>query len=913
MINVNESKYDGIKEKIRSLYRSGESFDNLYDLKFMQVDPETGFKLMMLTNPDINFPPDAAISHWNQLVEYIKSKKGRRVSSLATGAENNAQISNDPGSQWVQYRNALMRKNFSSDSIQNIEDSSFQILRRLNKKTLETGPVKGLVVGNVQSGKTANMIGLMSMAADYGFNFFIIFSGVIENLRKQTSNRMYEDLNLDGNLKWTQLHNPNIRSQAPESKWENIDVRSGSSKRYFAVTLKNKNRMEALINWLYEHGPRNDLKVLIIDDEADQASINTLSMDNECNRTAINDAMIRLVHGYEGKNLGAVNYISYTATPYANVLNETEGLFPKDFVFTLPVSGDYIGPEEIFGLEEPETNSKLPIVRTILDEEREEIQEVHKGVLSIPESMKESITWFFITAAVSRIYNRKSPVSMLIHTSHKIVEHSYIEKAVRKYLLEIRENKEKFLGQAETLYNRETVDLTKEDFINGMENYSASVRDYPEFEQIRRQMLRVLEESLDKYVTHIPLNDDGSLEYHEGFHLVIDNSGARAEDEVVRLIYPSSQVTKLAPMFIVIGGNTLSRGLTLEGLTTSYFLRTTTQADTLMQMGRWFGYRKGYELLPRIWLDNKARNRFQLISQINRDLVEEIEDMSLRGGTPGELGIKVKNSPDNALLRITSKNKMQGAIETDLDFTGINKQTTILTNDLPVLDENKKLVQDFLNQLDEPVLKKSLLLWENVKFEKVKSFLENFKFSTNDIFFSTIETFVEWFENAQSGDEKVFADWSVILASTGLDSSAKDTGWEIHNYRVQPVMRTRRYDVQEDGKTVSIGALRSPSHLLADLPEQPPNNITSNTGVRRYRGEQGYGDVPQLIIYPIDRNSKPDPETDSKRYPLGFDQDPVGINLYIPGNSTSKNLATHLRIKINDDFDAEDFVEDGNQ
>src|SRR5699024_1159134 len=333
------------------------------------IEPEN---ILNLYKNESTFPNDLTVEMWKELYHFME-KKEKKVFGLVEGATNDSKISTDLGSQWQQYKEALEAKSLSSSSIDNIEQSSYQMLQQLDKNTLNKEPVKGLVVGSVQSGKTANMIGLMSMAADYGFNFFIIFSGIIDNLRIQTENRMYKDLNLHSNLDWVKLSNPSLKSQDPVTNWRSIHLDNYTNKRYFTVSLKNKSRMDDLIRWLYSDENKLDqLKVLIIDDEADQASINTKKIeDNE--RTSINNAMLSLVEGVDGKKIRAVNYISYTATPYANALNESGGLFPKDFVVSLPVSEDYIGPKEIFGLYEPEQSPRLDIVRGINDRDFNQI------------------------------------------------------------------------------------------------------------------------------------------------------------------------------------------------------------------------------------------------------------------------------------------------------------------------------------------------------------------------------------------------------------------------------------------------------------------------------------------------------------------------------------------------------------
>lgn len=914
--NFNDVKYDYVKDRMKDLIESDNDKEEVKNLTFTKgIDPET---MLMIYRSEASFPKDITVEIWKQLYEFME-KKDKKTFGLVKGTINDSSVSTDGGSQWQQYKKALKRKKFSSDSIRNIEESSAEILKQLDKNTLNKKPVKGLVVGSVQSGKTANMIGLMSMAADYGFNYFIIFSGIIDNLRIQTESRMYSDLNLHGNLNWIKLSKPSLKSREPELSWANIKLDKNSKNRYFTVSLKNKKLMDDLVNWLYSNEDKlKQLKVLIIDDEADQASINTKDI-TKSERTSINEAMLKTVEGVNGKKMSAVNYISYTATPYANALNETGGLFPSNFVYSLPLSEDYIGPEEIFGLQEPEQYPLLEISREIDFNDVKHVNELHKGERSvIPKSLKQAITWFFLSAAAFRIYGRKSPVSMLVHTSYRTNHHKVISTAIRQYLLEIRANQNNFIESARKLYTKEIVDFPKSDFIRGMPNYSTKddIKDYPPFNEIEIQLRRVLDEEEKNYVSHIPINDDGTLQYTEGFHIIEDNSSSDTNtDEETRLFYPSSPQTKNAPMFIVIGGNTLSRGLTLEGLTSSYFLRTTKQADTLFQMGRWFGYRKGYELLPRIWLDNESRERFEYIAQINRELIETIEDMSIKGETPRSLGIHVKNSPDNKFLRLTSPKKQQAAVASKWNFSNISKQTIIFANDKEELTHNLNLTKDFLNTISknsEPVITGSAFVWRNITYDKVRHFLSNFKFSTRDTFFRNMDVFLDWFDNTEDVQSDKYQNWNIILATKdSIGQPITKSSLEINGHSFTPVRRSKKYNLDSKSiETVSIGALRSPRHMIADVHDHGIKGTPSQKQVRDVRKAAGLGMVPQIILYIIDKDSKPDNNT--KRKPLNFEEHPVGINLYIPGNMNNKNIASYLSVKpqVNEDDDDYDNISD---
>src|SRR5699024_6311022 len=345
----------------------------------------------------INGPvDDDPIKLWNELIDFLASStKETKVNKMGKTVFNDAIIPRDSQSSWINYKNKLIEKGWHLDAVNSIEEDSYEILKHLSPDTYEKDPVKGLVMGNVQSGKTANMAGLMAMAADHGFNFFIILTGTIESLRKQTSNRLYGDLKKheQSSLEWEQIEQPAL-SKLHEAKYNISDykLRDTSKKRYFVVSLKNHSRLEQLFNWMNsDKNKAKQLKILIIDDEADQASINTKKGHSEY--TTINRLIREFVHQSKVK---AMNYIAYTATPYANVLSEAtkDSLYPADFIYMLEQSPDYIGPKEIFGIQSPEETSKYPIVNQISDYDVEIVRDIHENSLvQIPASLREALQW----------------------------------------------------------------------------------------------------------------------------------------------------------------------------------------------------------------------------------------------------------------------------------------------------------------------------------------------------------------------------------------------------------------------------------------------------------------------------------------------------------------------------------------
>ncbi len=693
MTNFENGAFQPCKEWIAEQIDSGQTWEGV------KAYGEDEANLNMLKDDEL-FPLEMTPEMWTEFVEYYRDivKSVQIVDNKDVVAIDKGGLSNTFGipsgysSTWERYKNFLGSR-MSPDSIANLQKSCLWILNHLITDTRISGEVKGLVTGSVQSGKTANMEGLISMAADYDWNFFIILSGTIDNLRKQTRDRFKGDLCNSEGVFWRVLDftAEDKKFTADELKLNSLSGSKNFSNRYLTVCLKNRKRLEKLIGWLYSDPTRtNKLRIVVIDDEADQASINTadITPDEEQERCAINQMIVNLVNGKKSDGstpevkFQSMNYIAYTATPYANVLNEAPGesLYPKDFICTLPEAHEYFGAKVIFGNDE-EGAPGFPIIRNIPGTEESELKKLHKGEsFRLPNSFQKSLAWFLCTSAVQRIRGYKKPLSMLIHTAAVQNYHFAVYERVQ-YWLNYDEN---ILALCRQVYEEEIYSVTLDDLLSANPEYGFAnqvVTSYPSFDEIEGEIRELLND-----VRNIELGDNKSLEYGNGVHLCVDNCRANKEAEegtYLRIVYPNDeQLDKLAkaPVFIVIGGNTLSRGLTIEGLVCTYFARTSNLADTLMQMARWFGYRKGYELLQRIWMTTAVVERFEALTKVDMDLKREVERFMKQGVSPEKFGPRIRNIPEIAKFRITSKRKSQSAEYDDFDFCGDSYETTDFEN-----------------------------------------------------------------------------------------------------------------------------------------------------------------------------------------------------------------------------------------
>lgn len=922
MTNFENGAFQPCKEWIAEQIDSGKTWEGV---KAYGEDEEN---LNMLKDDEL-FPLEMTPEMWTEFVEYYRSivvsvqiVDGEDVVAIDKGGLSNTfGIPSGYSSTWERYKNFLGNR-MSPDSIANLQKSCLWILNHLSTDTRISGEVKGLVTGSVQSGKTANMEGLISMAADYDWNFFIILSGTIDNLRKQTRDRFKGDLCNSEGVLWRVLDftAEDKKFTADELKLNSLSGSKNFSNRYLTVCLKNRKRLEKLIDWLYSDPTRtNKLRIVVIDDEADQASINTadITLDEEQERCAINQMIVNLVNGKKSDGstpevkFQSMNYIAYTATPYANVLNEAPGesLYPKDFICTLPEAHEYFGAKVIFGNDE-EGAPGFPIIRNIPSTEEGELKKLHKGEsFRLPNSFQKSLAWFLCASAVQRIRGYKKPLSMLIHTAAVQNYHFAVYERVQYWL----NHDENILALCRQAYEEEIYSVTLDDLLLANPEYGFAnqvATSYPSFDGIEGEIRELLND-----VRNIELGDDKSLEYGNGVHLCVDNCRANKEAEegtYLRIVYPNDeQLDKLAkaPVFIVIGGNTLSRGLTIEGLVCTYFARTSNLADTLMQMARWFGYRKGYELLQRIWMTTAVVERFEALTKVDMDLKREVERFMKQGISPEKFGPRIRNIPEIAKFRITSKRKSQSAEYDDFDFCGDSYETTDFENGL-MLQNNIKVAEDFIEEIDKrtSIRRSSVVgawVWENIPYKQIKEmFLGKYVVSKYSSLCNNLPYFGQWMDEMNKDGKLI--NWNIAV----VDGDNKECLWNVSGeYQAGLVERSRKKDKKEcDPNWIDIGSLRSGLDALCDVDEV---NLTEKQRIRfksvcktrkdiiSERCNFGLKDKPLLLIYRIKKDGGvPQKRSEHLREKMDVQRDIIGISIIVSGESIGESHAKTLRIRM---------------
>lgn len=625
---------------------------------------------------------------------------------------------------WNDYEQQLIAENWGPHVVNTMGDVTGKILGLL-KNPEDSGAWKrrGLVIGHVQSGKTANYIGLISKAADAGYKFIIVIAGIHNNLRTQTQQRVDEgfigrnsDPNRRGKLLGVGLLHPNrnfpatLTSTDKDFNKHTADQVGNDLQVYkqpvVVVIKKNVTTLKNLYTWLKEWNTResadkiDNIPMLMIDDEADNASINTKKADLDPTAT---NREIRKILSLFRKSC----YVGYTATPFANIFinPDTENemlehdLFPRDFIYCLDAPTNYFGPQKIFLDDE----SSEGILETI-DDAEDIIPLKHKKdhiVSALPLSLKQAIHAFIVGKAIRIVReHRNKHASMMVNASRFVDVQRQIREHISLYLKEMK-NAVMFnyaLPEAKALQDAHMKALRE---IYDKE-FAGSAESWPDIQ-------KVLFEAVDAVkIFVINSKSDEALDYR------------RAEES-------GKSLTALA-----IGGLSLSRGLTLEGLMVSYMYRNTKMYDTLMQMGRWFGYRGGYEDLCRVWLTPESQGHYSHIAEATEELRQQIKQMRRDRLSPIDFGLYVRAHPDTLL--VTALNKMRDAERRPfkINLSGTLTETFIVPSDTGVTRENQELMKKLFSDLSQhPAQRKPVgnaHYWEAINWEYAEKFLMEFRF-----------------------------------------------------------------------------------------------------------------------------------------------------------------------------------------
>lgn len=639
----------------------------------------------------------------------------------------------------LSYENLLKTKGMSPVIIDTISKSNDDVLGLLDDpKKNKSFQRRGLVIGDVQSGKTGNYLSLVTKAADAGYRFIIIIAGIHNNLRRQTQQRVDEGFvgreGLGSPIKIgvgknNLLASGNFPHPVSLTTQEN-DFKGSFANQFRAeinninvpvvlVIKKNTATLKSLHTWLTKYNKNSatgkiDAPMLMIDDESDNASVNTNQLGEDPTKT--NDYLRKILHLF---SKGA--YVGYTATPFANIFMDPdsykdayEDLFPRDFIYCLNAPTNYFGPQKIFLNEDPD--EKIPQTIHVLEEEEvnEFFPKGHKKTLiikGIPNSLKQAILTFLVAKAIRNLRGQASQnCSMLINVSTFVNVQEQIKNHVNSFITTVGNElvTHGLMPNAEShLYLRKLKEVYENEFI------SASLSsEICEWEDIKKALVNIFDDTTKEYIRK---------------SFVVNSKSQDALD------YDEPNKKGLGLMAIAIGGFSLSRGLTIEGLTISYFFRSTKMYDTLLQMGRWFGYRPNYEDLCRIFMTEESYYWYQHITNASQELREQVASMNQIKQTPKDFGLYVRSSDDGLLVTARNKSRRGEKVEMPISFSGQLKALDKLTKNLDIQKNNYNLFKNFWNTLDDSGLRASLDsksnaadVFQNVDTHDVLEFLTKF-------------------------------------------------------------------------------------------------------------------------------------------------------------------------------------------
>ena len=844
---------------------------------------------------------------------------------------------------WIRYSEYLEKqKKFAPNVIIELDRLTDSILDKLfNPKRSDIKiSKKGLVVGQVQSGKTANYTGLICKAADAGFNFIIVLAGIHNNLRSQTQNRLDEGfLGFDtqyerayslnkttkigvglipcyekaiANSYTTSLEKGDFTSRSANTAGFNFN----SPQPILLVIKKNASVLERLDNWLKAHetnGLITNKSLLIIDDEADNASINTNK--KELDPTKINKFICSIIDRFSKSS-----YVGYTATPFANIFipQNDNDLFPRDFIINISAPSNYIGPEKVFGISnEPDENDNelLPIVFPIKDyndfvptgHKRDDAKPEFKD---IPKSLKYAIKCFIITCSIriARGHEAKHN-SMLIHVSRFQIWQNHIKDLVEKYFL--------FCKQEIESDDSQIIDEFRKIFEEDTETYKS-------YKSITSEIKKSKYSDIDNHLIIHSWEEIKPLLYKAVQKIDVKSINGSSADS---LTYYDNEKNGIS--VIVIGGDKLSRGLTLEGLSISYFLRASKMYDTLMQMGRWFGYRPGYVDLCRLFTSDDLNEWYRHITIASEELRSDFDYLANINGTPEDYALKVRNHPGQ--LQITSVSKMRYTNQIQVSWAGRLIETYQLPMDKKIKKANLDETKIFISKLGQYNIKDNNYLWTNISADLICDYFSNFNVaeSLKKVDLELICSYIQELNNYGE-----LTSWSVALMNkTTVPGSvytfnnnikvgcfdrnrAEDTNWNTYYIRKNHILGNQKdefIDLEEDILNKALIRTKEIKKKWGDKDYPSPEIVR-----KEFRPKQ----KPLLIIYPLnpecanvkDFNNEIIPNTltfsNTDEPFIGFAISFPSSNVNIAISYTANQIADFADTELNFDNENDNIYED---
>lgn len=847
---------------------------------------------------------------------------------------------------WDRYK-LDMQKNDPSFPVNDLDDFTDKILDKcVNPKETKSFDRRGMVVGHVQSGKTSNYVGLINKATDAGYKVIIVIAGTISSLRRQTQERIdcgyigrnssafirenenkiigvgkYK-VNTDIYSLTSSYYKSGDEGDFSQSVANRLNIPIGKNPVVFVIK-KNKSILENLIDWfskdvnakIVDGSPKLfDVPVLVIDDEADAASVNA-SKSIEDIKTI--NKLIRTLLNLFNQN----TFIGYTATPYANLFISQEhndelttivknkeykigeDLFPRDFIINIKAPTNYIGAAKIFGFENPngETKEPLDIFRAIDDYDPPFFKTINKNNKEdlpdyLPKSLEKAIKSFILTCAIRRLRGHQNKHnSMLVHVALLVkwidrVAYLVNEKT-REYANAIKAEDAEILQELKELFESDFIPTTD----NVLENL-----DYKDI-RIKQHSWEEVKGELKKAVSKIDVRSvhgtrsTTNLEYHN-----IEEIDYNRHENGLSVI--------------AVGGSRLSRGITLEGLSVSYYLRTTKMYDSLMQMGRWFGYRPGYVDLCRLYTTEQIFEWFNHITMATEEMRNDFDEMTASHQLPKDFRLKVRNH--HGLMTITSLAKLNFSKNIEISFSGTNPQTYQLLKTKSAIENNFKALNNLISIIGFPTIenrketrgKIRYLFYSKLDIDPICDFIDAFKIEQPSIRNATISDYIK----AQSKSNNI-NEWNVCIVSNTDDKVFIDYEGNTPLNERKEKEDVRTYELHFNNESITLGCSvrnqpkitrTSDYYLIAknqidDLKDRQvdlsTNGLKTNKEIKEQRAKEKKG---LLLIYALDERGTPNV---NNGIPI------IGYSLHFP--KIENEVKTSYTTTIYDGFD-EDPQED---
>lgn len=779
------------------------------------------------------------------------------------------------------YRNKLADGNFTEESLKVIDATTNAVLDYMgNPKCPNKFKTYGLLMGDVQSGKTAVFTGICHKAVDAGYKMIIVLTGTKSSLRMQTQNRLNNDLvgisvdslgrktrstldlGVENIINWKQLTTSEF--DFTKAKLDQQISPENHLEVSLAVMQKNTKVLENMLTWLKEKVDAlgvGSLPLLLVDDEADAASINSNKIGND--PTKINSKIREILNKFD-----RAAYLAVTATPFANVFIDPQldekgeiqqgkvpDLFPRHYIYPIPTPIGYLGVERLFGelgeVEKESRKYKLLIPLSISEDSDDAERKTYIGklkasdsIVALPASLRRAVLYFLCVCTLKESNLAKSNTSMLVHIARfKNAQHD-LKKLIEQLILEVK-NLHSVEGQ------RTTPELLQHSLyreLSELWDYGCGNELWYE-DPTHGTKPRTMQE-----LTGFKWEDVWKKRFGKAI------KGVRVEE-----INTNNKIKNLDAFYekndaklIAVGGDALSRGLTLEGLSVSYFSRRSFSYDTLLQMGRWFGYREGMKDYMKVWISDCLIEAYGYVAEALTEFRATVEQMRRQKSSPEEFGLKIRRAPSNVKLMVTAANKRRTAkkVRACVDMTGCPIQASALPKKLSEQRRNKELVANFLKSLG-PWERKNVvndavetcgndLVWINVPSQKVGHLLRDFNapgWSNSLDIVPVAERIVE------RNDSWVVRVISVVQEDGKNFEDVFGLGDQASVICSERTMIERVNWIQQPNR-----GILSPGHFSRHLSREQKASLRKQLNVERLEVSHILsqpGEKPQLLIYPV--------------------------------------------------------------